>query len=551
MNDDLLELVKKFPLEQLELLVDVDISEKIGRLVDLQGRSETDWYAECAIATHGTNIFSDEQARRGLFSLLSEEELADAVRELCGITPHLYAFENNLELINLTWTARSKVVDYVNEKFNLPDSLLPRKKRELRATEEIELFSVLPPLYSHQKEVASQLAENLEPKGKKMLVQMPTGSGKTRTTTQALTEVYGKGTLERDRRCLVWMAHSEELCEQAIESMKRVWSQRASEPSRILRYFGTYEPSSWKIPGSIVVASLQKLHQRIRKEQAQEDSTLLFTKILKHRADAVVFDEAHRASAPTFNFVTDYLTSNGASLIGLSATPGRSAEKIEENKKLARIFDNNLITPKGKDVTARLTQEGVLSKVKRKEVETGIVVEGSETEVDNVRLGYDYAAKILKRLGSNTERNKLIVDLVEQEVRDGRPVLLFCCSVEHAQVLSAAFKLRGTAAECVHGAMNPIERHAAIEGLRSGKIQVLTNFGVLTTGFDAPRIRTVVIARPTNSAVLYGQMVGRALRGPKMGGGDTAWVIDVKDNLNRFGDVSNIYDMFADVWSKN
>ena len=79
MNDDLLELVKKFPLEQLELLVDVDISEKIGRLVDLQGRSETDWYAECAIATHGTNIFSDEQARRGLFSLLSEEELADAL----------------------------------------------------------------------------------------------------------------------------------------------------------------------------------------------------------------------------------------------------------------------------------------------------------------------------------------------------------------------------------------------------------------------------------------------------------------------------------------
>ena len=162
MNDDLLRLVERFPPEQLQLLVDWKISDSIGRLVDSKDKPATKRYAECAIATHGSNILSLDQARRGLFTLLSEEDLADGVKELCGKTPHPNALANNLELVNLKWTSGSKIVDFVAEKFKLPNSLLPRKKRELRATEEIELFSVLPSLYPHQKEVVSQFIFTLK-----------------------------------------------------------------------------------------------------------------------------------------------------------------------------------------------------------------------------------------------------------------------------------------------------------------------------------------------------------------------------------------------------
>ena len=92
-------------------------------------------------------------------------------------------------------------------------------------------------------------------------------------------------------------------------------------------------------------------------------------------------------------------------------------------------------------------------------------------------------------------------------------------------------------------------RKAAIEGFRSGDFDVLVNYGVLTTGFDAPRIRTVVVTRPTTSLVLYSQMIGRGLRGPNMGGGAECNLIDIKDNFTAFGDIDAVYNYFEDYWS--
>lgn len=60
---------------------------------------------------------------------------------------------------------------------------------------------------------------------------------------------------------------------------------------------------------------------------------------------------------------------------------------------------------------------------------------------------------------------------------------------------------------------------------------MLCNYGVLTTGFDAPSVRCVVVARPTVSHVLYEQMIGRGLRGPAFGGTDQCLIIDVDDNI--------------------
>jgi hypothetical protein len=73
-----------------------------------------------------------------------------------------------------------------------------------------------------------------------------------------------------------------------------------------------------------------------------------------------------------------------------------------------------------------------------------------------------------------------------------------------------------------------------IEEFRAGRLQFLCNYGVLTTGFDAPKIRAVIIARPTTSVVLYEQMIGRGMRGPLNGGTEECQVIDLQDNIARF-----------------
>ena len=91
-------------------------------------------------------------------------------------------------------------------------------------------------------------------------------------------------------------------------------------------------------------------------------------------------------------------------------------------------------------------------------------------------------------------------------------------------------------------------RRDVINKFRNGDISVLINFGVLSTGFDAPEIQTLVIARPTTSLILYSQMIGRGLRGLKVGGNKEVTVIDVKDNFSAYGDLDEMYNHFSDYW---
>ena len=85
-----------------------------------------------------------------------------------------------------------------------------------------------------------------------------------------------------------------------------------------------------------------------------------------------------------------------------------------------------------------------------------------------------------------------------------------------------------------------------IEEFRDGRISTLCNYGVLTTGFDAPKVRGLVISRPTASAVLYEQMIGRGMRGPKFGGTDRCLVIDVVDNIRFGGQMA--FTRYAEYW---
>jgi len=174
------------------------------------------------------------------------------------------------------------------------------------------------------------------------------------------------------------------------------------------------------------------------------------------------------------------------------------------------------------------------------------LVDGDRGEIDE---SGDLSSNVISRIGKNASRNRTIVAEIEKQVKSGNPCIVFSCGIEHSRVLAAALILRGISASHVDGSMRRGVRKAAIEGFRSGDFDVLVNYGVLTTGFDAPRIRTVVVTRPTTSLVLYSQMIGRGLRGPNMGGGAECNLIDIKDNFTAFGDIDAVYNYFEDYWS--
>ena len=131
-----------------------------------------------------------------------------------------------------------------------------------------------------------------------------------------------------------------------------------------------------------------------------------------------------------------------------------------------------------------------------------------------------------------------------------RQTVVFACSVDHASKLAVRFAAQGFLSAAIDCRMRKSLRRRSVLEFKRGNIAALFNYGVLSTGFDAPNIRCVVIARPTSSVVLYSQMVGRGLRGKRVGGNEQCILVDVVDNFENFGE-SRKYDYFRDFGNQS
>ncbi|MFN8753109.1 MAG: DEAD/DEAH box helicase, partial [Betaproteobacteria bacterium] len=131
----------------------------------------------------------------------------------------------------------------------------------------------------------------------------------------------------------------------------------------------------------------------------------------------------------------------------------------------------------------------------------------------------------------------------------GHRIIYFGPSVLDAECMAFLLRSRGIAAAFVSGGTRDVTRRRLITEFREGALQVLCNCEVLTTGFDAPRVTHVVMARPTVSQVLYEQMVGRGLRGPGFGGTASCVIVDLEDNYRSDRPVLG-YQAFRELWTR-
>jgi superfamily II DNA or RNA helicase len=106
----------------------------------------------------------------------------------------------------------------------------------------------------------------------------------------------------------------------------------------------------------------------------------------------------------------------------------------------------------------------------------------------------------------------------------------------------------GVKAKSVTGETFSNDRRQAVQDFSDGNLEVLINFNIFSTGFDDPTIDCVIIARPTFSVVLYSQMVGRGLRGPRNGGTENCLLINVIDNIVNLPDIENACNFFDREW---
>lgn len=422
-------------------------------------------------------------------------------------------------------------------------------KNEMESNKSIESISRIEPdyaLYPYQQDISKDVFFSLKQDGRRVLVHLPTGSGKTRTAMNIASEHLR----ESETNVVLWLADREELCQQAFSEFKKAWKALGNRATSLYGFYSNSDESLSGIDSGFVVGGLHKFLS-LRKTDSRK-LQLLYQELRKS-VTLVIFDEAHKSVAPKFSaVVNDFIDGDNfnADLIGLTATPGRSYSSdglSDEDKELANFFYNNKVS---------MSIPGYMSPIDYL-VENGYLAKASFKS-----LNYDYSGiaahelkdaggvETMKALASNIERNKQILSTVIHECSQNAQVILFACTVEHAVNLATALAYNGIKAASIDSKNDSSEsRRVKVQQYKEGKLQVLVNFNVLTAGFDAPKTNVSVIAKPMNSLVQYLQMAGRAMRGYKSGGNRECRIYTVMDDIPEFQSIHIAFEYWNDMWT--
>ena len=417
---------------------------------------------------------------------------------------------------------------------------------------EVEGPYSLPELHDYQRTIADKArnmlrSEHGDGAERRGIISMPTGSGKTRVAVQAVVEAMRDDGL---RGGVLWVADRDELCEQAVEAWRQVWSSIGTQAVRlrISRMWGGMERPQPTSELHVIVATIQTLNAKLSNQPGEYEFLANF--------NLVVFDEAHRSIAPTFTSVmqdvglTRFQRADEPSLLGLTATPYRGRDG-DETARLVRRYGSKRLdsgafaSDEPEAVIRELQDMGVLAQADHETIEgetfpLDAIFDGSLDKEELKRVLDEWLAlpwlpqRVEERIAQSAERTRRIVEAYETHVDPDWPTLIFATSVEHARTVAALLNRRGIRSRAVSAGTETATRRRVVEEFRRGEVRALVNHGVFREGFDAPKTRAIIVARPVYSPNLYFQMIGRGLRGPLNGGDDRCLVLNVQDNIESF-----------------
>jgi DNA repair protein RadD len=414
-------------------------------------------------------------------------------------------------------------------------------------------------LQPFQLEVKKALLDTLQEPGRRAIVTLPTGAGKTRVAVESIREWMGSRydvvAKAADGATVLWLAHTEELCEQAYACFKQVWEDSENVcPLLLVRFWGNFCKDLAKhrttlqqvlSRPSVLISTPQRM-VNILDGHVQGGEAVI--EDLNRALGLLLIDEAHRAAAPSYDRILHGLKTRDrhVSVAGLTATPYRSEyldNPEEGTRRLKGIFDN-LIEPttlgdRPRERLERLQNMRILARpifdtIKTpKNINLKDVLEKHEEPTEEEAEGIDQALAVR---ADNNPRRLAILERVLPFAKDPEnSILYFGPNVRDAECMAYLLRREGISAGVVSGTTRDATRRQVVTDFKKQTIRVLCNCQVLTTGFDAPKVTHLVIARPTVSGVLYEQILGRGLRGPAFGGTETCTVLECEDNPYREG----------------
>jgi DNA repair protein RadD len=338
------------------------------------------------------------------------------------------------------------------------------------------------------------------------LIVLPTGTGKSVVISEFLR---GAITQWPDTR-VVSVTHSRELIAQNFQTLIRNWPAAPA---------GIYSAGLGKrdLRSQIICGGIQSIYKNAYKVQ---------------QCDLVIVDEAHlipRDSDTMYGrFLRELKEINPhMKIVGFTATPFRLDSGMlhkGEGAMFSRIaYEASIL---------EMIEQGYLSEVVPKRMTTELDVSGVGTR------GGEFIAGELERAVDVDAVTQAAVSEIIDYGQDRGSWLIFASGVAHANHIRDAIRAHGHTAETVTGETPAGERDRIITDFKAGRIRALTNMSVLTTGFDAPGVDLIGMLRPTKSAGLFVQMIGRGTR--LAPGKDNCLLLDFAGNCRRHGPVDRI-----------
>jgi superfamily II DNA or RNA helicase len=330
--------------------------------------------------------------------------------------------------------------------------------------------------YPHQQVALDALSLERSRGHHRNLVVAATGTGKT--VVAALDYARLRKEWGGDPT-LLFVAHREEILRQSMARYRA--AVRDGNFGELL--VGREKP----VEGRHVFAAIQSLHAD------------RLAKIKPDAFDVVVIDEFHHAAADSYDALLRRLTPKV--LLGLTATPERA-----DGKSVLGSFDGRIATE------LRLWDALDLGLVAPFQY-FGIHDNTDLSAIDFSSGRYDVAT-IDKLYTGDHARAKLVLAAISEKIRDPRAMraLGFCVSVAHAEFMAAEFTKKGLPSVAVHAETSDADRRKALDQLRSGEVNVVFAKDLFNEGLDVPAVDTVLFLRPTESATVFLQQLGRGLR---------------------------------------
>jgi len=338
-------------------------------------------------------------------------------------------------------------------------------------------------LRPYQEEIISKARNLMQTGNKTVLIQSPTGSGKTLLTAYMLKSASAKGMSS-------WfIVHRRELIHQ---------SMKAFEDQGIK--FGVvaagFQHNSKPL---IQICSIQTLANRLS--------------YLKN-PNLIVYDESHHITANSWSKI--YSNYPKSFHIGLTATPqrldgaglGKYFSQMIEGPKVSWLIDNKFLSPYKIFAPPSINTEGV-----------------------HTRMG-DFIKSELTTIADKPSITGDAIRHYNQHAK-GKRALVFAVSIEHSKHIASQFNASGILAEHVDGDTPAFQRDLAINKFRSNIIKVISNVDLFGEGFDLPSLECAILLRPTMSLALYLQMCGRSLRPNESK--EHAIILDHAGNCQRHG----------------